>query len=176
MTRNSKIIELGLEEKVQELRAKGLGTRAIAQEISVLSGRPVSHMAVQNYLNYSAGVASQVASRKEIYRERIAEAQIDTVKQLQTLNSEMWWLFRQVQEDYDKNGVARATILDKILKQLEFQESLLSKIVISENKAERCIDYMEFSQKLGEHLRKLQAEGLITINQKVPDEYGTIQK
>lgn len=73
----SKIRQLGLEHEALQLKGKGFGTRAIAQQLSEHAGQPISHMAIDTFLKSIPD--NLISDAKEAYKMNIQE-QIDDLQ------------------------------------------------------------------------------------------------
>lgn len=147
-----------LIEAIRKMREMGMGFRAIAIELETKFNYKTSHQTVKNFID-SGGLLEK--GGKEIQQ---AQDVLSLLKQLKSINKEMWTLYKDISTDKDKLGYARANILNKILSQLEMQRKLLERITSST--VTQKISMIEFSVKVSKYLEQLEKEGYIKIVKK----------
>ena len=154
-----------LVEMAKKLRGKGLGFRKIAQEMNEEFGADVSHMAVKTYFDNAAApidVKKYPITEKE--QQEIKDEILSTSEQLKNINKEMWELYHEMKDtNNDKSGMNRMNILNKILRQLEFNAKEIGKLSIKAVNITQ-INYVDFSVSISEHLKEWEKQGFITIN------------
>jgi len=107
MPRPNKIIKLGLEKEVLELRGKGLGLREIAQELTRRHRTYFSHMCVSNYLKSSKKIFGEVELMSEQYKEKTVDTIYEIHRKLNNLINATWVLLNYMVKTNDWSMVVR---------------------------------------------------------------------
>ena len=154
-----------LAERARKLRAQGLGFRQIAKTLNEELNAQVSHMAVKSFFDAEGMQAlgfkqSQTTTQS---REELKQEILNTTEQLKRINEEMWELYKEIKRSKkDKLGVARMNMLDKILRQLEFNARQLGRISnVAVNITQ--INYVDFAVTISNYLEVWEKKGYIKI-------------
>ncbi len=153
-----------LAEYAKKLRAQGLGFREIAKRLFNQFGLKISHMAVKSYFdNLGAQALGIKKTTMQITRKELKEEILNTAAQLKRINREMWDLYNEIKnKGKDKLGIARMNMLDKILRQLEFNSRQLGRITSAAVNITQ-INYVDFAVSITQYLKKWEQEGYIKI-------------
>jgi len=153
-----------LAEYARDLRARGLGFRQIAKKINERFNTQVSHMAVKTYFdNFGAQAMGMKKTTIIQTREELKQEILDTTKQLKKINKEMWKLYEEIKKTgKDKMGLARMNMLDKILRQLEFNARQLGRLSSTAVNITQ-INYVDFAVTITNYLKEWERQGYIKI-------------
>ncbi len=154
-----------LAECARNLRSKGLGFRTIAKELNEQFNMNLSHMAVKTFFDDIGVQAMGIKKTAEITqtRQELKDEILNTAEQLKKINQEMWDLFEELKESgQDKYGISRMNMLDKLLRQLEFNARQLGRISTQAVNITQ-INYVDFAVSISNHLNKWEKEGYIKI-------------
>jgi len=121
MSKPNKIVKLGLEKIVHELRNQGLGYHAISKVLEEQHGVKISFMSIKRYFE-----SVDLAAESPEVRKNIVKDKIDTVQQLKEINRVIWELMNNAIKQGDKTTILRAA--KEIREQLELQAKLLGDI------------------------------------------------
>ena len=157
-----------LVERAKSLKGDGLGFRKIAKSLNEEFGADVSHMAVKTYFD-NLGEMPDLKKYPitEHEQQEIKNEILNTSDQLKEINKEMWDLYHELKDTKnDKFGVTRMNVLDKILRQLEFNAREIGKLSIKALNVTQ-INYVDFSVSISKHLEEWEKQGFITINKPI---------
>lgn len=154
-----------IAERAKRLRGEGLGFRMIAKKLKEEFNFNISHMGIKTYFDNIGVQAMGIKKRSitQISKEDLRQEILDTTKQLKKINEEMWTLYNEIKgAGKDKFGVARMNLLDKILRQLEFNSRQLGRITSTAVNITQ-INYVDFAVAITNYLKKWEEEGYIKI-------------
>jgi len=121
MPRPHKIVKLGLEEKVHELRNQGLGYEAISNVIAKEYNVKISHMSIKRYFE-----SVEIKPQTPKVRKKIANGKLNTISQLFMINKETLEILEEAKVAGDLKTALKA--IERVEKQLELQAKLLGDI------------------------------------------------
>lgn len=154
-----------IAERAKRLRGEGLGFRMIAKKLDEEFSFKISHMGVKTYFDDIGAQAMGIkkTSMTQISREELKQEILNTTKQLKKINEEMWGLYNEIKgSGKDKFGIARMNLLDKILRQLEFNSRQLGRITATAVSITQ-INYVDFAVTITNYLKKWEKQGYIKI-------------
>lgn len=149
-----------MAEYAKKLRAQGFGFRLIAKKLHEEFNFKISHMGIKTYFD---GIDLHAPTTTSAPSESLKEEILNTAKQLKKINKEMWQLYTEIKEEgKDKFGIARMNMLDKILRQLEFNARQLGRITSATVNITQ-INYVDFAVTISNYLKKWEEQGYIKI-------------
>jgi len=156
-----------LAEYAKKMRSQGMGYRGIAQELFDRFDFKVSHMGVKTFFDNlgveALGLRKMSVTKASMTAEEMRKEILDTKEQLKKINTEMWELYKEIKEEgKDKFGISRANMLDKILRQLEFNSRQLGRITSAAINITQ-INYVDFAVTISKYLDIWEKEGYIKI-------------
>ena len=125
MTKPILIRKLGLEIEVVQLRAKGLGAKAIT---SILrdKGHNLSYKAVENFLVKDSQVKQEVIATRRDLQENAVTQELSVISQINRLNEEMWHTLDELKAKRDFKSMP--SVANSLTKLLELQSKLLGQL------------------------------------------------
>lgn len=154
-----------IAERAKRFREQGLGFRMIAKKLNDEFNFKISHMGIKTYFDNISAQAMGIrkTSMTQISREELKQEILNTAKQLKKINEEMWALYDEIKgTGKDKYGVARMNLLDKILRQLEFNSRQLGRITATAVNITQ-VNYVDFAVTITNYLKKWEEQGYIKI-------------
>ncbi len=149
MSRSFKVVQLDLQDKVEELRAQGLGSRTIATRLSTPEN-PISYQVIDNYLKSTVEVSKNILQKKSDLQEYYLKLRLDVIKRRKKLWDYAWKLRKTLEEENDNTNLVKLVAI--LNKQIERDMRALGEI--EPQKLEVTFNRLEAYQFLEQKLVK----------------------
>jgi len=157
MTKPNKILQLNLENEAIKLKAKGLGVRLIARELTRITGTKISHNSVWNFLRLNNNIVGTQLAKNEDYKNRLAKSYFDVIEELVALGL-------KIREEIDQNSDnwrAHTKFMGLYLKHIGLSTKIMDIKIPTEIKQE--VSTQEIQNVILQEFARLVKEGEIDI-------------